>query len=496
VVSFPDILISKSRYLSGLRCDKLLWCRYHKKEIFPPHDGVTLARFAQGHEVGRLAHRLFPGGIEVSPESHFAEDVVPLTQELLRKRVPLFEAGFVHGCAYVRVDVLDPVRGRRWDLYEVKSTGSYQPEKHLADVAFQCFVLEGNGLDIRRCYLLHINKEYVRDGDIDPSGLLTAVDITGDVDGFIESVEGDLNRMLEIVKGDQCPEPPITANCWQLGGCDLQPVCWDSLPDHHVLTLVSGKNKGLVLLGMGIESLADVPDNFNLTGRQALQVQALRSGILQADTASVRQFLSNLQYPISFLDFETIGPAIPVYDGTKPFQTIPFQFSLHIVATEDAQPDHYAFLAGGMEDPRPALAEKLEQVLPNSGTILAYNASFERRVLSELAGAIPDHEGWIESALARMADLFAPFRNFAVYHPEQKGSSSMKAVLPALTGQEYDETGISGGEEASMEFLRITFGDVPESDREKVRKQLEEYCRLDTEGMVAILNRLNEVASD
>ena len=488
----PKTLISKSRYMSGLRCDKLLWCKYKDKDLFPPYSKAVQGRFRQGHEVGRYAQLLFPGGEEPAPGKYFAEDTVPPTRALIEKRVPIFEAGLVHGSAYVLVDILNPVGADQWDLYEVKSTTGYRPEKHLADTAIQKYTAQGAGLKIRNCYLMHINNQYVRKGDIDPAQLLTASDITEEVDSFAQQVGNDLDHMLQIIKQEQCPDVSIFPGCWEVGGCDLQPVCWSHLPRNHPLTLYSGKKRGMKLLEEGIDDLADVEVGFSFTGKQGIQIEAVKEGLTHIDQERVGQFLDQLEYPLSYLDFETLSSAVPLYEGTRPYQAIPFQFSLHIVAEPGGEPAHHSFLAEGRNDPRPVLLEALKSVMPLAGSVIAYNAPFERGVLRGLAEMDPSCSLWVEELTLRTVDLLIPFRSFAVYHPAQRGSASMKAVLPALTDLSYEGIDM-GGEEAGYEFMRITFGDVDEGEALKVRAAMEEYCRQDTEGMVAIVERLREM---
>ncbi len=492
MTKIPKILISKSRYMSGLRCDKLLWCRYHDQDLIPPHGASTEALFRQGHEVGRLAQKVFPDGVEVSPGSYWAEDTVPPTRDLLKKRIPLFEAGFVHGNVYVRVDVLNPVNDE-WDLYEVKSSTKYDPEKHLADVAVQKYVLENNGLKIRRCYLMHLDKEYVKNDVIDPGGLFRTAEITRDVDSFLPGIEADLERTLRVIRLDECPQPPFAPNCWQLGGCDLQSVCWDVLPEDHVLALVYGKSKGLKLLEMEIAALKDIPEGFSLSATQNIQVSAAKSGEPYANRAQIQRFLEGLEYPLNFLDFETIWPGIPIFDGVHPYQHIPFQYSLHVVDSPGSKPVHYTFLAEGKDDPRPELLKELRKVIRPSGSVIAFNAGFESFRLNEMAEAFPEYGEWVRSVDNRIVDLRGPFRSFWYYHPDQGGSTSMKEVLPALTGMKYSDLEISEGGTASDEYFRITFDDVSDEERQKVRKQLEEYCKLDTEGMVEILTAFNNL---
>lgn len=489
---YTDILISKSRYLAGLRCDKLLWCTYNDKDLFPQHSKATEGRFAQGHEIGALATRLFPCGREAAPGKYYAGDTVPPTMDLVQQRIPIFEAGFVQNHAYVKVDVLNPVGEDQWDIYEVKSTTGYSAEKHLADVAIQKYTVEGNGLKVRNCYLMHVNNKYVRQGEVDPDGLLVKVDISDEVEMFIDRVGGDLGRMLEIIRKKECPDIPVGPYCLEIRDCDLYPVCWDVLPEHHPVTLYSGKQKGFELLEGGLIDLANIGDDAHLTFKQKIQIEAIKSGEIQLDVSKVNDFLDRLEYPLSFLDFETLGSAVPLYDSTRPYQSIPFQFSLHVVSAPGADPAHYDFLAEGTDDPRTTVLAALRTAMPPTGSVIAYNASFEKRVLRELAMFDPSCDKWVEDVNRRMADLLVPFNSFAVYHPDQHGSASMKAVLPALTGYSYEDLDI-GGEDAGYEFIRITFGEADDEDIRRTRTTMEEYCKLDTEGMLHIVDQLQKL---
>lgn len=492
-MNFPEILISKSRYLAGLRCDKLLWCTYNARDLIPAPGKALQGRFTQGNEVGELATRLFPGGVEAAPGKYYAEDVVPPTMTLLARRIPTYEAGFVHGAAYVKVDILNPVGKDEWDIYEVKSTTGYSPEKHLADVAIQRYAVEGSGLKVRNCYLMHLNNSYVRQGEVDPEGLLTAADVTADVDEFLGRIEGDLGRMLQVIRAKDCPEVAVGPHCLEIRECDLCPVCWKDLPEHHPVTLYSGKRLGFELMASGLTDLKEIGNRVCLTGKQRIQVDAIRSGQVFVDPRQVRRFLDQLHYPLSFLDFETLGTAVPLYEGTRPYQNIPFQFSLHVLDRPGGEPLHHSFLAEGKDDPRPPLLKALMAAMPPEGTILAYNASFEKGRLRDLAGFDPSCGGWVQDVNSRIVDLLGPFQSFAVYHPSQHGSASMKAVLPALTGLGYDGIAM-GGEETGYEFIRITLNDTGEEEVKAVRRAMEEYCTMDTEGMIHIVEALEDLA--
>jgi hypothetical protein len=201
-----------------------------------------------------------------------------------------------------------------------------------------------------------------------------------------------------------------------------------------------------------------------------------------------------LNYPLYYLDFETFGPAIPVFDGTRPYQDIPFQFSLHVVGSEGAEPVHHSFLAEGIGDPRPQILHELQRLIGSEGSIVAYNAGFEEGVLKGLVEAFPEYTDWLEGILTRIVDLLYPFTNFHYYNAAQKDTASLKKVLPAVTGKGYEEMGIGAGMDASMAYGRIMYGNETEEEIARVRADLIEYCKLDTEGMIWVVDRLRELS--
>jgi hypothetical protein len=195
------------------------------------------------------------------------------------------------------------------------------------------------------------------------------------------------------------------------------------------------------------------------------------------------------------MDFETFGfrMPIPIIDDTRPYGHVPFQFSVHVLQSPNSEPTPHSWLWDGQGDPRPEFLERLKAAIGKEGAIVVYNQAFENTRLKECAEVYPDHASWVEGAVSRIVDLYPPFGSFAVYHPSQHGSASMKAVLPALTDKSYEDMEISEGGQASGEFMRVTFGDATEADRKKVRRNLEEYCGLDTMGMVDIVRKLERL---
>lgn len=484
--------ISKSKFLSGLQCSKLLWTAYNAKHLIPSPDDSLEAIFEQGHEVGALAKQLFPGGIEIGGNAKDLPETIRLTQGELGSRRPLFEAAFEFQGGYCRVDILNPVKGEAWDLIEVKSTTGVK-DVHLEDLAFQAWVLTNAGLKIRRCYLCCINSDFVRSGEIDPQKYFKLQDVTADLKPLTGTVEEHLDQMAKIIDQKECPDIKIGNHCDDPYTCPLHEQCWGFLPPASVFTLYRGGKKGFALLEQGIEKLQDIPADFRLTANQAIQRSALLANQPHIDQPAIDAFLSQLEFPISYLDFETIGTAVPLFDQASPYQQIPFQYSLHVMRSPRAKPEHYEFLAEDAVDPRAAFMRQLVADLPATGSVVTYNASFEKSRLEECCAIMPEFMRWLKKLKPRIVDLLIPFRGFRYYHPLQNGTASMKAVLPALTGKGYGDLEIQEGGSASREFLRVTFGQVPAKERSQVRKNLLAYCCQDTEGMVSIVEALQQL---
>jgi hypothetical protein len=485
----PFNLLSKSRYLAGLQCPRYIWIQYHEPKLIPEIDPATQYIFDQGHEVGYLAKKLFPGGIDV-PQDNFTLNI-EMTKELLIERKPLFEAGIIAENLFSRIDILHPAGENEWDIVEVKSSTSVK-DVHIDDVAFQRFCCSQSGLNIRKCYLVLINNQYVKDGEIDPNGLFNIHGITDEVEEASAGIQDRIENILEVIEQEKCPEMLIGPHCRDPYECPLSD-CWDSLPEGNVFTLYYGGKKSFEMYDNGIVTIGEIPGSYNLNGKQRIQQACVVSGEPYVDNEAIRDFLSSLEYPLYYLDFETIGPAIPLFDGVRPYQNIPFQFSVHLVKDEQSQPVHHSYLTSGEDDPRPAFLPELQKIIGDSGSILVYHKGFEEGILQDLAIAYPEYRDWINQVCARLVDLLVPFKSFNYHHPAQKGSNSLKAVLPAITGRGYEDLSINDGQIASINFLAATYGDMPEEEKAQVMDNLEAYCGRDTEGMIWIMDKLREI---
>ncbi len=494
LASLPPVLMSKSRFLAGLQCPKLLWHAVNTPEQFPPTDPATKATFNQGHEIGALAKTLYPGGLDIGEGVVQRRAVVQWTREALRFRRPLFEAALEHEGGYARADILNPVGDDAWELVEVKSSTEVK-DVFLEDIAFQYHVFFGAGLNIRACSVLHVDNSYVRRGDVDAGRLLKKLDVTSLVLPLVATVPTRLERMRYIASHPTVPIQDIGPHCDSPCACALHDTCWSFLPEGNVLELYRGKAKGFDLLKRGVTRLADITDDEALTANQQIQRRAAVTRKAHIDGDAVKNFLSRLEYPLHFLDFESFTTAIPLFDGMRPYQQVPFQFSLHVQQAPGSEPVHHGFLAEHATDPRRTFVDRLVAVLGEAGSVVVYNAAFERTRLRECCQCFPEITDWLRGIERRIVDLLVPFRTFAFYHPTQKGSASIKAVLPAMCGEGYDELEIGDGGTASREFVRVMFGACSGQERAVVRGYLHEYCKQDTMSMVQIVDQLRRIAN-
>lgn len=485
-------VISKSKFLMGLQCPRLLWHAVNDSQALPEADASQQAIFDQGKEVGQLAKRMFPGAVDVCPDAPNFGQALQVTTEATKSGKPLCEAAFAAAGGCCRVDILAPCPGGEWEIVEVKSSTSVKDEQ-LDDVAFQTWVVRQAGVPVRRTRLLTINNEFVRSGEINPRKFFVDTDVTAEIAPLTGSVQKRLSSMQAAIRLPKPPEMNIGPHCDDPYTCLLHDQCWSVLPDGNVLELYHGKKKGFDLLSRGITRLTDIPKPQKLSVARGIQKMVASSGKPHINTKALAAFLKRLRYPVHYLDFETFATAIPFFDGARPYQQVPFQFSLHVVRAPGAVPEHVMFLAEGRHDPRPEFMQCLRDAIGPTGSIVAYNTAFELARLRECSDAMPQYSSWLKAVERRFVDLLKPFRNFAYYHPQQHGSASMKVVLPALTGKGYAHLAIQEGGTASLEFLRVTFGNVDEAERQRVRRNLELYCGQDTEGMIWIMNSLNDL---
>jgi CRISPR/Cas system-associated exonuclease Cas4 (RecB family) len=488
------IIISKSKYMAGLQCPRYLWYQVNAREEIPKPGFVATYIFKQGIQVGEYAKRLYPGGIDVEKTGDLKTQLVN-TFELLSERKTLFEASCSSQNVYNRADILVPADKDRWDIVEVKSSTQLK-EEYIHDVSFQKYCFEKAGVKIRKCYLMYINNQYVKKGEINTKALFKKTDITAEVEDISSGIENRIKEMLKIAAEKSPPETPIGKHCNNPYSCPLKDKCWDFLPENHIFNLYGNKEKAVQLYSEGILSIKDIPDRYDLNLKQQIQLECARTEKPKINKDEISKFIRKLGYPLYFFDFETFSTAIPLYDGVKPYQRIPFQYSIHMIDSIDSKPVHYDFLAEGDSDPREKLLSNLKRHLGEKGSIIVYYELFEKGVLREQAETFPKYRKWVNSILPRIVDLYKPFGDFHYYSSSQKGSASVKSVLPAITDLSYKGMEIAEGLAASVYFLYICGkydageGRPTREEVDRIRKSLIKYCRMDTGGMIHILKAL------
>jgi hypothetical protein len=421
--------LSKSLFLRGLQCPKSLYLYKSQPDLRDQVSEAQEAVFRAGTDVGIVAQGLFPGGKVITYNGLSLPDQLKLTQDEIDAGTPvLYEPAFQFDKVFVKADILRKV-GEEWDLYEVKGSTGIK-EVYLNDIALQYYVLKNSGLPIRKAYLVYINNQYVRNGALDLDQLFLFEDVTGMAIEREEFVREEIGRLRGTLAGN-LPVTDIGEHCNDPYPCDFHGHCWKHIPEYSVLDLAKRGVNPWTLYRQGYLLLEDVPKD-GLSPTQALQVEAYLDRQEYVNFDGVRDFLSTLWYPLYFLDFETFYTPIPIYDGTRPYQQVPYQYSLHSLQGEHSDLGHTEFLAPPNTDPRGPLVEKLVGDIPEQACVLAYNASFEKTILNQLADWFPEHRQALEIIIANLLDLATPFRNRDVYRWEMKGSYSQKMVLPAL----------------------------------------------------------------
>lgn len=501
--------LSKSRYTTFCQCPKALWLKVYKPDA-ALDDSSLASRFEEGREVGNLAKKLFDDAIDVSS---YREDgsidiasMIDKTSKAIENGTEtICEASFANESNYCAVDILHKEKSG-WAIYEVKSS-TYKCEEddteknllpYLQDIAYQKWVLEQCGLRVSNTYLVRLDSNYVREDSLDIQNLFHISNVNRLIKNVYDIVSNNVKLALKTLAESTEPESYISAQCNTPYLCSFLNYCKGEIPSPNVFDLYrmkfADKCKLFNQQKITFDDLKDEP----LTEVQQLQVTSHLSDSCYIEPESIRRFLDGLSFPLYFLDFETMQLIVPAYSGTKPYQQIPFQYSLHRIDRPGGEVKHSAYLGNSINDPRRELAEKLCRDIPMNVCVTAYNKSFECARISELAEAFPDLANHLLNIRDNIVDLIDPFRQKMVYYPKMNGSFSIKKVLPALFPKEpeldysYLSGAVHNGSEAMSIYPRIAAMSTEEA--KEARKALLEYCCLDTLAMVRIWEKLIELS--
>lgn len=483
---------TKQDFLRFKICPRLFayeWHGYARQESKTSEHAEFLIK--QGREVGSLARELFKGPNSFYVSNWDIQSAKELTQKLFLISDTLFEGLFLYKQLVTRPDIYH-VKNK--SLIEVKSTTGISNE-HIYDLAFQVWVLAKNSLKLNEIKICHLNRNYVFNKTLNLAQLFTFTDVKKEVLGVQEEVRVDVDSMMNIANSKQLPKKVIGKCCEANGGCPFKKDCWGETYNKSIFNLrrdISGKK--FELHNSGISDLKDIPDFVKLTPFQQLQKEAERLNGPVINQNAISESINGLEFPIYFLDFETFSLAIPPFEGCSPYLQIPFQVSIHEWRTPKSVLRHHSYLHDKDTDPRKSVLEFLLNKLGRVGTIVSYHASFEIGRLYELIKVFPEFESDIISLIDRVWDLEKIFEKGMYVHPDFKGSTSIKKVLPALNpGIGYDDLEVQNGAAASIAYLKMISKETSEFEKHRIYKNLEDYCKKDTFALYAIFKKIQEV---
>ena len=487
-----EVSITKSDFIRFLHCPRYAWLWKHRPDLRGEYDEG--GRFAkQGMEVETLARKLFPKGKEVKG---YGEQASAETKKLMITGASVIYQATVHTPHYeVMADILVAVDGgRQWGLYEVKSSSTLK-EDYLADLYFQWLAFEAAGIRLASIHLVMINGNYIYHAEqgIRPDQLFHIQDMTGELPGMEIKYKALVDTALRVLTSPQEPKVLILSKGLKHElPHEMLEEYWKGVPEYSVYRIAHIAREQLMdLVGRGILDINHVPDDYFSSERQKRQVELTKVKKTFVDRPRLKEELKKLRYPLYFLDYETIMPAIPLFDGHKAYQIIPFQYSLHVIERPGAQAKHYDFLHTRKSDPAPGLLKTLRSHIGDKGSVLAWNAPFEKSCNQRMADRNPKYKAFLESVNDRLYDLALIFKDIYVDY-RFKGSVSIKNVLPVMIPElSYEALEIRNGEMAIQSITELIgrsfFG------RSKIVRELKKYCELDTLAMVRIFEKIRKI---
>lgn len=486
--------LSKSKYCNGIQCRKMLWLYKNKPEEagVPDNDSVL----DNGNLVHEIARNLFDEHTLITFNEDLNVMINNTKKELLKENNVICEASFNYQNNFCSVDILVK-KGNFFEIYEVKGSTKLK-DNFINDLSYQVNILTKLGYHVKKSFVVTLNSNYQRHGDLDLNKLFIINDVSNDVIDRLDSVKKNIQNISEFIEKGHEEDIDIDNYCFKPYRCPFFDYCTKELPKNNVFDVFSMSKKNKInLYKKGICTFSDLlKSDINEYYKQQIRHE-LNDLNDEIDSKNVKEFLNTLSYPLYFLDFETFQSPIPLYDGTSPYEQIPFQYSLHYII--DGKLHHKEFLAKIGNDPRRELAERLVSDIPKDVCVLAYNMSFEKKAILKLANCFPDLREHLMMIHDNIKDLMIPFKKRYYYNKRMKGSYSIKYVLPALfpcdsTLDYHNLDLIHNGTEAMNSFVKLV--DMSKEEQDYTRERLLRYCELDTYAMVKIYEKLLEVKND
>lgn len=493
------IILSKTDYILYRECPKNTWYKIHKPDIYYKEELSDFEKhiIETGNEVELVARKIFDDGILIEGRDEAAQK---LTQELLAQKKPtLFQPVFVKDNLMAAVDVLKyDAETDSYRIFEIKASNEADKKLHYYDLAFQVNLLRKFGLKIDVINLMHLNSEYVRDGEVDIFKLFKSDDVTHEINELCEEVALETLQALEYLSKKS--EPNGSCCCIYKGRSNHCTTFNHSNPHipkysiHDISRIGLSKKKLAELVDLNIFHIHEVPEDMELSIAQRNQVNTHIMDEILLNKGKIAEELENLVYPVYFIDYETFPSAIPMFDGFSPYQQIPFQYSLYVLESEGGELKQYEFLHDRKSDPSREFAESMRKHIGDTGSVIVWSKKFECTINKQLAERLPEFKEFIDSVNGRVYDLMDIFTKQHYVHKDFKGSTSIKKVLPVLAPElSYKNLVIQEGGTASSSWLKLISEDMPSAEKAKLKKDMLEYCKLDAFAMVRIFQELEKV---
>jgi len=498
--------LSKSDYMLFLRHPAWLWLKKFEKHKLPPIDANLQALFDAGHEFESYVEKLYPDAVRLGFSNYPEYQTLPYkTKRALDQSVKtILQGRFEADGLTCIIDVLKRVDEDLFDLIEIKSSTRAKPE-HEYDLAFQTIVLEKSGIKIRNISVIHANKEYVRDDGIEPEKLSAKTDITRQVRELIDLTQKQIDRAFLVlsqkVRPDMSPryvnQIGVPGTQWFNDWLDIYKSFNPGLDPYSIYNLAYPNAQQIgTLEDRGISLIKDIPEELALRKKQVVQIQTTRDNKRIINKAKIEEFLEMLEYPLYFLDYETFSSVIPAFDGCRPYQDYPFQYSLHILDVPSAKLRHVEYLHQENSNPILGLIKQLKQDIGDTGTILTWNMSYEKGCNDRMASFYPEHKQFLESLNNRINDLMISFSQMWFFDKDFMGSASVKKVMPVLAPElSYKDLGVSDGLLARRIWTETILKGKNQNKKDQILANLSQYCTLDTYAMVRILEELFKIVN-
>ncbi len=486
--------LSKSTLIRSIQCSKSLYLYKNNYNLRDKPDTVQQQRFDRGHRVGKLAHQLFPNGKDCSPPNPFSYDEsVSATKLLIQQQFPvIYEAAFKYNGILVALDMLTYKDGK-WYAHEVKSSFRIS-NTYLLDAAIQYYIIQKSGLQLADFFIINIDNEYVLNETLDVTRYFKSTSVLAEIQERIPFVEKTIEEAIETLSKKTVPDIPIGAHCTKPYPCDYQGYCWSDISKDSIWYLpgISMQEKGL-FLEKGIETVHDINDTEELNARQKVIIKAFQTNEVHCDKEMLEQFVSVLSYPAYYFDVEAFQPAIPVFNNTKPYERIPFLYSLHYKEKEESALKHISYISPIGKDDRVHFIEHFLEATKMPGKIYVFNTLLEKGILFRLLQDYPSYKNEILERINRIVDIEIPFKELYYYHPAQQGSFSLKAIGNALLQRnEFNNSEVKDGEEAMAIYNELFYWENKHEVEQKLA-HLQKYCYTDTLVLYQVVEQLKAI---